>query len=192
MRTLVCSCKECFKSWLQWKQIVSILQSYPSVCRAVFSLRSIDPYIFHRSIILESYIAKVIQLESAEWGDRRTFYMTDSAYWSFDLFSFQAGHCWCWMLELLDAWAGYIFPQQGNIPFRAFQPRQCGMSMQVSRSIFPFLSHLIVSTSLLMNIKSTLTTPFLLCPLVPLLVGRKNEVRAFPGREGWGVGIALH
>lgn len=135
MRILICICKVCFKSWFEWKWIINIPQAYPSVHRTVLSLRSIDTYVLHRSVILESYIAEVLKLKSKYRSEvtEESFYIKGSAYWGFDLFPFWVGHWWCCRLELLGTWAGCISPRQGNFPFEAFQPSQCGMSTLVSQ-----------------------------------------------------------
>lgn len=124
MRALVCSCKECFKSWLQWKWIVNILQPHPSVHRAVFFLRSIDSYNLHRPVILESYIGKVIQIKSTELRWRKNLL-------HYRLGSLKFLPCFLSGLDTVDAeclssWMPELvaFFQQGNIRFRAFHPWQ--------------------------------------------------------------------
>lgn len=96
------------------------------------------------------------------------------------------------MLEPLDAWAGCIFPQQGNLPFGAFQPRQCGISLQVSvlevskYLIFLLLSHLIVSTFLLMKIKSNIWQLIFSCVHLPpcWLEGNMKSEHSQAWRDG--------
>lgn len=120
MRTLACSCQMCFKSLLQWKLIVDILQPYPSVHRTMSSLRSTDSYLLHRSVVLESYIAKVIQLKSKElrWQKNLTLQTQLTELLTCFLSKLDAVDVEC--LSSLDAWAGCIFPQQGTSPLEMF------------------------------------------------------------------------
>lgn len=151
------SVKCVFKSWFEWKQIVNIPQVHPSVHMAVLSLRSIDTYVLHRSVILESYIAEALKLKSK--------YRTEVTEEPFILKAQLTDILTCFLSELdtvdvadVSSWAPELvafFHSRGTFPLELFSPtsvvwahrcHRCLRCLRTSLEVshLPSLSHLMV------------------------------------------------